>query len=332
MKTLQLIIGAAATILLTPAAYPAGIPVYGFIWDSTNSMQSIGSFGGDSYAAGINDSGQVCGVSYYTDGRQRAFIWTEAGGMVDLGVPSGGTSSVGNAINAAGNVVGSAVDASQNLVATYWTQADGMIAIGRGQAWAINDRNEVTGQYSLPDGTKHAFFWRPGLNAPRDLGTLSNGWSTFGRAINNQHHITGVAYDDLGSGQIFIWKSKSGGIHLLPNGDNYSYADAFDINDSDAIVGNVFFGTHNTGVYVSPSGRTAFLPNLGGPDSYAAAINETGTIVGAADMPIGNQHAALWTAPTSPAQDLGALNNNSNDSSAATGINNLGQVVGWSQD
>ncbi len=330
MKTIQFIIIACATFLLAPGSNASAIVVHAFIWDSTNGMQSLGSFGGNSYATGINDSGQVCGYSYYSDGTQRAFIWTSVGGMVDLGTPNGGTSSVGNAINAAGNVVGSGVDGSQNLVATYWTPADGMVAIGRGQAYAINDHNEVTGQYALPDGSRHAFIWSPGMRSPRDLGTLSNDWSTFGWAINNLHHIAGGAADDFGLGQVFVW-NKSGGFHLFANPENASYAEARGISDRDEVVGLAFFGTHNVGIYVSPKGRIAFLPNLGGPDSSAAAINEMGAIVGSAKLSIGNQHATLWLAPTSAPQDLGAFNNNGNFSSAASGVNNLGQVVGWSQ-
>jgi len=34
----------------------------------------------------------------------------------------------------------------------------------------------------------------------------------------------------------------------------------------------------------------------------------------------------------SAAQDLGSLNNNISESSAAAAVNNLGQVVGWLQD
>jgi len=134
--------------------------------------------------------------------------------------------------------------ASHNLVATYWTPADGMIAIGRGQAYAINDYNEVTGQYSLADGSKHAFIWKPGMRSPQDLGTLGNGWDILGKAINNLHHIADSADDDFGSGQI----------------SNYSYAAPSDISDNDEIVGGVFFGTPYVGLYVGPFGRTAFCP------------------------------------------------------------------------
>jgi probable HAF family extracellular repeat protein len=330
MKTLRLLSAICLTFLLTQLSAHAQISVRAIIWDSTNGMQSIGSFGGDSYASGINDSGQVTGWSYYADNTQRAFIWTLAGGMVDLGSP--GSSSVGNAINAAGNVVGSGTDLDNHLVAFYWTPADGMVVIGRGQAYAINDRNEVTGQYSLADGSKHTFFWSPRMRAPQDLGTLSNGWDTIGLAINNLHHVAGFAYDDSGAGQTFVW-NKSGGFHLFDNTANSIFAAAYGISDRDEIVGYTFAnGTHYVGIYVRPNGRTFLLPGLGGPDTNALAINEVGQIAGYATTPILNSHATLWTAPTSAAQDLGSLNNNSNLSSTATGINNLGQVVGWSQD
>jgi probable HAF family extracellular repeat protein len=53
------------------------------------------------------------------DGRDHAFSWTAAGGMIDLGPLPGGIASIAHAVNDRGQVVG----ISQTLVenrAVYW--------------------------------------------------------------------------------------------------------------------------------------------------------------------------------------------------------------------
>ena len=59
-----------------------------------------------SYAVAVNDSGQIVGYST-TPGNlaDHPFLWTAAGGMVDLGT-FGGTLTAATAVNANGQVVG----------------------------------------------------------------------------------------------------------------------------------------------------------------------------------------------------------------------------------
>jgi probable HAF family extracellular repeat protein len=67
------------------------------------------------------------------------------------------------------------------------------------------------------------------------------------------------------------------------------------------------------------------LGTLGGSSSDAAAINDSGQVVGWADTSAGSSHAFLYSAGTM--QDLGTLGGSD---SQAYAINASGQVVGWS--
>ena len=121
---------------------------------------------------------------------------------------------------------------------------------------------------------------------------------------------TGYAVEDLG---------------VLP-GDSSSVAWA--INENGDVVG---WSTGPTGshafVYTDAAGMVALpgLPNK--PRSIARDINDAGVVVGSANAggtDLG--HAVVWS--DGSVQDLGTLGTGA--FSEAWGINNLGQVVGWS--
>ena len=325
MKKLLFLLSTICLVLpLIPSAHAQDIQA--FLWDSTNGMQALGSLGGDSYATGINDSGQVVGWSYLADQQtSHTFVWTSATGMVDIGTP-GGPESIAEGINSAGNVVGFGMDADGKQVAFYWTPADGFLNFSHGGAYGINDSNEVTGQRPIGGSSNHAFLWSPGMRRPRDLGTATGGSDTFGDGINNLRHITGFANDSLGRFQIFAW-NNNGGFHLLGYVPGSTDTGGYGINDRDEIVGAGYIASGVLGFYTSASTGKMLLQTLGGNQSAGVAINQTGVIAGYASLPSEIYHATIWATPTSAPQDLGTLGG-SNASSSAGAINNLGQVVG----
>ena len=77
----------------------------------------------------------------------------------------------------------------------------------------------------------------------------------------------------------------------------------------------------------TPGGAVQDLGTLGGPSSWAYAINELGQVAGVSLTADGEQHAFLWNAGAGML-DLGTLPGAI--SSIARGINDLGQVVGES--
>ncbi|HTA22487.1 MAG TPA: DUF3466 family protein [Terriglobales bacterium] len=129
-----------------------------FVWKNGHG-KSLGDLGGTgmagSSANGVNKSGQVVGVAETPDGASHAFLWTESGGMQDLGTLPGGSDSQAYAINNQGQVVGESDLADGNYHAFIWDSVGGMQDLGTlggpsSVAAAINDSGEVTGVADLP--------------------------------------------------------------------------------------------------------------------------------------------------------------------------------------
>ncbi len=222
---------------------------HAYIWDATNGLRDLGSLGAESYAYAINDSGTVIGDYIPTGGNfyQHGFIWTEATGMVDLGIPGGGDSTTAKcqptAINSVGHVVGYGRQVDGRQVAFYWTPEDGFTVLGDlsnnsdngNTAYSINDLDQVTGNL-LKRGTiiYEAYLWSPDLAHPRDLGVLNGEQASLGNGINNLGQMVGGSLSTLW--QPISWSKKTG-MRFLGTVAGSIYAVATAINDAGQIIG-----------------------------------------------------------------------------------------------
>ena len=325
------------SLLLATAGHLLG-ETHAFIWDAANGMRDLGSLGGESYAAAINDSGTVVGtyIPNATGYNYHGFIWTEATGMVDMGIPGGGNSRIATcrptAINNAGNVVGFGRQIDGFQVAFFWSPTDGFTTLGDlscdcdngNVAYAINDNNEVTGNLKVKNfgDTYHAFLWSPLLNGPRDLGTVAGERDSVGYGINNLRQIVGASISTTD----FLWQpmlwSRKEGMRLFEDPADTTYIQTAGVNDAGAFVGYGYTSTGLFSFYKGPGLGWTSLQGLGDRGSYPQGINQQGVIAGLSFDSTGADHAVIWPSPTGPPQDLG--------SGAARGLNNVGQVVGES--
>jgi probable HAF family extracellular repeat protein len=294
---------------------------HAFIWDSVSGMQDLGSLGGgNSFALGINDSGEVVGFSYLSDNNNfHTFTWTAAGGMVDLGSLPGGESNRGNAINSSGAIVGNGIKADRHQVPFYWTPSGGFVTLEETDGQVYNDAVGINDDGYITGGRTNGTFFRY-------LGALSGGTNSSGYGINSKRHITGWSEFSADSTTHAIVWTKSKGMRDIGGVGRNEFTDGYWINDHDEVVG--FAGPQYIPFYWSKPTGIVLLQDLGGVGGGAFQITNDGTIVGyAAKGTQSNFHAAIWAHYDSAPQDLGTLPGGKN--SYGRGINLVGQVVGY---
>src|SRR5262249_18014296 len=147
---------------------------HAFFW-SQGKMNDLGTFGGsNSEARALNNKGQVVGRAVVTDTPfvRHAFLW-EKGHMTDLHTVAACTRSTVNSINSASQMVGGLGACTDNsddpnyFSAFYVEKGKPMVDLNTlidppspihiDSPWNINERGEIFGSGSLPDGSARAF-------------------------------------------------------------------------------------------------------------------------------------------------------------------------------
>jgi len=169
---------------------------HAFLWQD-GVMSDLGTLEPypSSYAAGINDVGQVVGANYAYLGDSTAFVWDSTTGMQDLR----GFRSEALAINNQAQVVGGYVTDGVQHAALWEDGALTDLAGGYAYATAINNLRQVVGSYG-----SRPFLWEGGTLT--DLNTLipkGSGWTLIGaEGINDAGQIVGYGRSP-DSGQYF---------------------------------------------------------------------------------------------------------------------------------
>ncbi|MFZ0035712.1 MAG: NlpC/P60 family protein [Sedimentisphaerales bacterium] len=199
------------------------------------------------------------------------------------------------------------------------------------EAYGINNCGQVVGAADS-SGYQHAFLWQSG-SGMKDLGTLG-GTESCALGINTSGQVVGFATISGDTSYHPFLYNGSGSMQDLGTLNGSSDDFACGINNSGQIVGGPevdmpnwsISGTGHAFLYTG-TGPMQDLGSLEGyPWSSAHSINDSGQIVGLA--PYYEYHAFLYSGGTM--QYLGKLLDVPGTGSNAKAINNVGEIVGWS--
>lgn len=246
-----------------------------FLWSRRDGMRDL--LPGDAPPAGpakINERGEVAstrGPLSVFMANPRPYLWSEHGGVTEIGALPGGNGAVARGLNDHGEVVG---------------EAD---APGPGPAHEM-----------------HAFLWssREGMRSLGVVGPVPSGAGA--KDVNNRGHVVGVRILGVApTGPIargFLWTPRDGLVELHAPGAIRTLA--FAINERDQVVGVLVTALGPPQVMKaflwSRTGGFVVLPELSAGDTQALAINDAGEIAGHSRAPDGRLHAVVWNASGQP--------------------------------
>lgn len=286
---------------------------------------------GQGQATSVNVFGEVVGDSCDPEPDHcRAFRWTRATGMVDLGSLGG---AVARAIKVTpfGSVLGYGTTSRGAYRPFRWTRCGGVAPLDGDEVFggpitmpnAASDWGQVVGSGFLGDGvTLHAFSWTP-RDGMVDLGTLGGTYST-AKGVANRGQVVGSSTTADGSLHAFLWTREAGMVDLGTLGGTWS--DAFAVNARGQVVGSSTTpdaGAAQRAFSWTAAGGMIDLGNIGGVDAFALRVNDRGEVVGTS----GGGGGFYWS-PGEGMIDLGSLGDGGTYPSA---IGPTGQVVGTSR-
>ena len=253
-----------------PARVQASPPQY-----SVTVLDTLG--GGGDVAIGVNDSGQVVGVSYPSgSGQPHAVRWT---GTIPTDLGPGG----GYWINTSGQVSGYSPE-GVTVQAVRWTGTTptdlGTVSGNESEGYSINDSGDVAGVYLTVTDIWHAVRWTG--TTPVVLSTLG-GRQSGGNAINASGQVAGWSETTNGNRHAVVWLNMTpSDLGTLGGTESIAYG----INTYGQVVGRATItgdaASHATLFSGTGYGNTD-LGTLGGSNSEGMAINDIGEVTGMSD-------------------------------------------------
>lgn len=186
----------------------------------------------------------------------------------------------------------------------------------QGSAAGVNSAGTVAGTADV-NGQSYATTWAGGSSQ-----TIA-GAGSYAMAINDAGQVAG-ALTSNGYGNAFV--TENGAAVDLGTFGGGDWSAAYGINDADDVAGYGMTadGTFRGFLWTPQNGYTV-LGTLGGANSYAMAVNDSGAVAGNSQTATGYAHAFVDSGGVMT--DLGTLGGNF---SYGYGINAAGDVVGYS--
>jgi probable HAF family extracellular repeat protein len=260
--------------------------------------------------------------------------------VIDLGVPAGYATSAALALNNRNDVVGSAASPGSSSAAVLF-RAGAPVVIAASSTAGVNplngENNIIPASIGINNAGDIAFTTIDSNNdrhavvrhANGFTQTLSTGSSfqqTYAVAINHHGQVAG---NWAGGGiQAALW-DRDGTLHLLGYFPGGNLSQAYAINDQGLVVGWARDAGGHAHAALFRNGVVqdlGYLSSAGGPNAYANAINDAGSIVGTATVNASGSvvHAFFFDGQV---HDLSPQQPNA--STYATGINARGDIVGF---
>jgi probable HAF family extracellular repeat protein len=269
--------------------------VRGFIWTPASGLVTIGDLGGGyTVPQSLNSHGLVVGDAINAAGHDHAFMWTEAGGMVDLD-PASLDDSAGRFVTDDGLIIGQ-INAATGERVFEWTEQAGLTEIpslGRDMAPEILNQNRMlTGTIFRDDGSAGTFFWSQ-ATGPEDIGSLG-GDEIRPIAMNATGTIVGFGTTGSGDTHAFVWSQPNGLVDLGTLGGDLSWAN--DVNSSGLVTGYSRTPTGDQHAFVwSATGGMVDLGTLGGSRSEGKFVTDAGAVIGTTGEKGHRTRAFVWT-------------------------------------
>ena len=304
-------------------------------------IDDLGSVGGNfTLPTDINDAGDVVGSVQTATFDFHAFLYTDAGGLRDLGTFGGDHWSQASTINNRGHLTAMRTNNDGSVGAFLYGDDIGTIAVSglpgalRTLVAGLNDADQVTGT-SVGTSVSQTFVWTAATGA-QPIGS-AGGIVFSGGPINihGQIALNALVNTDPFSPVYHAFRFTPG-VGMLDlgtlGGSSRTLSVPYSINADGDVVGYSYDPASGGGMkpfLYTDRGRMVALGSLGGTQTIPNDINDSGAIVGDATPPGSSLHAFLNT-PAAGLVDLNSLIDSTSGwtLSRAMAINNRGMIVG----